>query len=403
MPYTRVDQPVTSPTILTYKDAIDHLVDYSDGLTQEGEQRRIKRAVQQAYRDVAAYHDWRYLQAHKRISLDAYYATGTVVYTHATKSLVLTSGTWPTWAADGCLKIGTAFPVYKVASRTSNSTIVLATDFNPGANVASTTYTLFRTQYPLPADMVRLDEINDEEGWWGSTYVSPNDWLNLERHNFQSASSFLWTIMGASGYIGQSAVYIWGYPTTAKTLDFIYTRRPRPLKLNGYDTYSSYNSGQTLSTGAVSTTTVGFTGLTTKADMIGAVIRLARSGATAPPEGQEGSNPWLMQKMITATPTSSTVTVDSALEYAKESTHFSISDPVDLPEYLLNPFYRRMEYQWNLKVRPEKAALSKAAFDEAILQAMAQDAMTPEIKALMPGWTAIHSPLWSLSEGNVSL
>lgn len=97
-------------------------------------------------------HRWSFLRPTATITTQAPYSTGTIDYDHADSTnfeITLTSGTWPSWAADGSITItGTT---YAIATRTSDSIIVLADGDNPGADIASgTSYSLSRQNMDLP-------------------------------------------------------------------------------------------------------------------------------------------------------------------------------------------------------------------------------------------------------------
>lgn len=92
-------------------------------------------------------HVWSFLQPTlASIEVHAAYETGTVAV--STKTVTLTSGTWPTWAAKGELYVDGGW--YTVASRTSNTVIVL--DYSAGTIAAGTEYSLVQREYALPDD-----------------------------------------------------------------------------------------------------------------------------------------------------------------------------------------------------------------------------------------------------------
>lgn len=398
MGYQRYSATVNYPVLHTYRDVLEHLQDYTGGLPQEVETRRGRGVIQEAYRDIAAFHKWKYFRAQRRVLLNESYATGTVAYDHtggASERLVtLTDGTFPDWARYGTMLIGSSNAVYKVATRESNTTATLDESLNPGQDIAAgATFTIYRSRYPLPNDIIHLWAVNDENGWWSNGWVAPDDWMQLERHDSTSdASGFHWTIMGDPDNYGSLSLFVWPYPNDDYlTLDYICTRRPRRLVYDGYSLYSSSTSGQTISTFSAAATTTTLTGFTLSNEAIGSVIRFARSGASAPPDGANGPNPFLMQKVVRLITTAgSIVTFDSAAEYANASTHFAISDPVDLPEYLLNAFYRRVELLWCLRFRKDMVALAQSAWDEAIRYALSQDAVAPALDSLMQGWQPFY-------------
>lgn len=91
-------------------------------------------------------HSWSFLKPRISMSFNAPYSTGTVGI--ASGTVTLASGTWPSWAADGYLVVEDVG--YTVASRTSNSVIVL--DDTSVTVSSGAEYTLQQWQYTLPDD-----------------------------------------------------------------------------------------------------------------------------------------------------------------------------------------------------------------------------------------------------------
>ena len=82
--------------------------------------------------------------------------------------------------------------------------------------------------------------------------------------------------MGAPDLYGAMAVCLEGYPASAESLDFIYTRRPRRLLFDGYDRYSSDDGATTVS--AASGTSVTVDSLSDQGTKLNnALIRLSNS------------------------------------------------------------------------------------------------------------------------------
>ena len=91
-------------------------------------------------------YQWRWLEKHHAISVDAKYTTGTITVSGGT--ITLAGGTWPTWLTDGFIRV--SGHVLFVTVRTSDT---LATASNTALSVAGgTTYELYRYRYSLPSD-----------------------------------------------------------------------------------------------------------------------------------------------------------------------------------------------------------------------------------------------------------
>ena len=357
--------------IFTYKDAIDHVVDFL-GANVGGEvSRTARRAVMSAYRALTMAHRWTYFYQRGRISSVAKYSTGTISYDHTGGSnermVTLTGGTWPTWSNYGAIKISDI--VHQVASRVSDTIITLSVNSNPGADVAAaTTYTLFRDTYVLPGDFLALDSLVNMSNLLYPSHVHPRDWLSQQRLNASPATPRIFTIMGDPNYFGAMAVAFFPPPDAVYQFDFIYQRRPRPLIID------EYKAGTvTASSGA---TTIAGTGTTWEAKHVGSVIRLSTSTSTAV-TGLVGGNPFATERTITAVGSTTSITVDSAWTETYTGTTYSISDPVDIEEgAMLNAFMRMAEkeaaIERNMK---DKASMMTIAL-QALLEAKAADSRT---------------------------
>lgn len=204
----------------TYAGLVQYLVVSSFGGPQDAEQKDIKQAILRAYDELTTIRDWAYYSVHGRIILQAPYATGTV--TSSGTTVTLTGGTWPSWAASGAyLKVGEE--IARVATRTSDSVIVLDSTLKLKDNVTAQPFTLYRTVYPLPSNFRNLDEPSDEYNWWSGLYITPDEAMKIERVSNSSGTPYHWTIIkdpDSSGW----AIKVIGYPTASDTLDFTYRR-----------------------------------------------------------------------------------------------------------------------------------------------------------------------------------
>lgn len=343
----------------TYRDVIEHLVDWGGGRMNEAEARRPRRAISAAMRKMFFEYPWRYFKDDRRIVLDAPYETGTVAFdvTGGTteRRLTLTDGTWPDWAAYGRILIGTDTVVYKVAERVSSSVLTLDSGAYPQEDIdAGTTYTLFRSDYPL-SNIHRLWSINDESGYWQSAYVPPEEWLTRERNWRTAGKPFYWTIMGGRDFYGSMGIRMSGYPNAVETLDFIATVLPRRLVIDGVGT--AWNTGYVTAASGTSIT-VNSNGL--NSEVIGSIIRLSRNSTI--PTDVEGGNPYIDQRVITGvsvvtgapmgggegTVDITTVTVDDTIDTdgVTFGTGYCVSDPIDLPEHLYDLFLAWAEYEY---------------------------------------------------------
>ena len=125
---------MADPIIYTYADAVDHLITASGGAAQDAEQKDIRLAIANAYRDLTSETDWQWFHKLHRVQLAAPYATGTIQYTHSTRTVALSSGTFPSAMTSDTAKYYRIIinnDVCKVASYTNSTTIVLDSVLNP--------------------------------------------------------------------------------------------------------------------------------------------------------------------------------------------------------------------------------------------------------------------------------
>lgn len=324
---------MAAPFLATYQDLIDELCVSTGGGATSPEQRDVRMACQRAYTHLGDLHNWLFYKRAYRVYLSAAYSTGTITYDHtggSSENLVtLASGTWPSWARNGKLIIGTV--VHDVAERLSDTTITLDPTLNPQADVAAgTSYTLVRTTYDMPFDFKGMFDPQDEDQV-RACYLSPHAWHDLERSLPTQTDTFYWTVMPSPDTYGAWTLKTWGYPSTAETLDFMYQGRPRPIKRSGYET-SSRAGTVTL---AASGNSVTGNSSSFASDMVGSILRVTSSTSTYP-TGFGDLNPWTEQKVITTYTSATSLAVDSNWDSTYTTVLYTVSDPCDVDHSLWN-------------------------------------------------------------------
>lgn len=103
----------------------------------------ILQCIQDGLHYVYTAHDWSFFRPVKDISTTAPYATGTV--TIAAGVVTLTGGTFPSWAADGILKVSNAY--YSISLRNSGTSLTL--DDTSVTVSSATAFQLARPEIPL--------------------------------------------------------------------------------------------------------------------------------------------------------------------------------------------------------------------------------------------------------------
>lgn len=316
--------------IITFEDLMSHLIRGEMSGSRTKGLEWVKEAVVSAYDAVCFRHRWDYYKKEYRIQINAPYSTGTIAYDHtggaSERMVTLTTGTWPSWAQYGRLRISNL--IHDVATRESDTVLTLDSIVNPGADIASgTSYEIYRSVYPLPEDFLGLGAIEMESSQWMTWYISPDEWLRRERFIRSSGSPVCWTIMQNPDKTTDFAVFLDPPPDSAQPFSFIYRRRPRKIRWSGIEQQAR---NYTLSGSAGAATVTTSTAL--PSSMVGSILRISGDilDSSQPPTGLAGSNPFEEQHRIKSI-SSTTVTFDgTTLDNTYSSgTAFLVSDPID--------------------------------------------------------------------------
>ena len=127
----------------------------------------IKDCIRDGLNNLYTAHNWSYFRPVVDLTTTAPYSTGTV--TIVAGVVTLAGGTFPSWAADGMLKIGSNY--YSVATRDSNTQLTL--DDVTVAATAGTTYQLARMEVPLPDAFEAIANDSDLTYYPDQTELSP--------------------------------------------------------------------------------------------------------------------------------------------------------------------------------------------------------------------------------------
>ncbi len=185
----------------------------------------LQQAVNDAVQWVASAKFWEYYKTYGDITINGSYATGTLTLTNASTTVTLATGTWPAWAASGKLVI--AGKVYRVATRSSNAVVLLATAWQ-AASSAGTAYTLCRDEYTLAADLMKFGEVFPGSGWGDLPKESSFDYILRQQSLFPIGEAYPhWFAIHGSG--GTTKVIFYPYPNADELLPYWYYRRPATL------------------------------------------------------------------------------------------------------------------------------------------------------------------------------
>lgn len=358
---------MASVRLTTWKDLIDHLVDWLGANPGAEAHRDARRASLNGLRDLATAHRWSYFYGRGRINTSAPYSAGTIAYTHtgglAERLVTLTGGVWPFWAALGYINIGQIS--YEVATRLSDTKITLSSVSNPGADVAAgASYQLARDTYPLPVDVVSIGMLIRIGGVYPLCWEHPSVWLERQRVYRGPADPRTYCLRGSPDYIGALALSLYPTPDQAYQLDFIYQRQPRQLRIDEYKT-------GTVGTTAGSATVTGV-GTAWSSRLVGTIFRVSRTQDY--PTSPFGANPSVCERIVTAVSSTTAMTLDDTVPESLGSAKYILSDPVDIEEgAMMTALLRGIEFQMAHARRMKDRAQSEQDYTRAILLARETD------------------------------
>lgn len=353
--------------MLTVVDVVRNLIDFIGANPEESPLRDAKRSLLDAYEEIANAHTWNYLKTFGRLNTVAPYSTGTVVYDHtggaSERLLTLTGGTWPTWVGQGdVVRIGDVS--YLVATRVDGTKLTLDSTLNPGADVAATSYLLYRDTFDLPADFRSGKTPIFETGLGGLTYQDPQAYLFNQRAWSGVGWPNIYTIVGSAVNLGRLSIRFSPAPDQAQTLDYLYYRRPRALTvIDQAEGSVSVASGSASLTG---------TGTNWNNSIVGAVLRLS-ADSRAKPTDRIGNNPYSHEARIVSVASTTAAVIDTVVPSDYTNVKLQISDPIDLEGMLLVAFQRMAERNMAINRRHEDKGAILAAADMALRKAREAD------------------------------
>jgi hypothetical protein len=315
---------MASTPITTFHDLVDHLLDHFGGLEEGRNLKMARRAVLSAHRGLPSTYNWRYYYKRGRIYTEAKYDTGTIAYDHTgganEREVKLVSGTWPTNAKRGILRISNID--YHVADRIDGTVITLSVNSNPQKDVASgTSYTWVRDAYPMPIDFQSAADFRtSSKNWTWPTYVTPGEWLDAHKSLEASNNPRIYTFMADPDFVGALSAFFYPPPSSAETFDFIYQKVPLPIRTVEYKT-------GTIS-GASGTTTITGDGTVFHSKHVGSVIRVGTVKNL--PDSLEGLYPFEEERVIVKKVSDTEVTLDEALDTGFTDVKYRISDIIDI-------------------------------------------------------------------------
>lgn len=306
--------------------------------------RDCRQAIDEALRDVVNAHTWSYYYTFGRMNLNLPFSDGTIQFWASDgaypNQMTLTpsaSSGWPSWTADGYLFINNV--VYRVDQVIDDFNITLLPTLAPVVDIpAGTSYQLYQDSYVLPADFIAQDQSLYETCFGALQYVHPRVWLFAHRYIYNIGIPQFYCIDADTKYPNRLVVRFAPIPVDARTLDFIYKRRPRPIL------WQTMSQG-TVTLTAGSSVVIG-TGTAFDQTMAGSVLRVSANSSV--PTWMPGNNPAVFEAVIYSVQSATQLTLQrltpSTVNYT--NTGYIISDPIDIETgSMLNAYLRCCEHK----------------------------------------------------------
>lgn len=376
--------------VVTYQDLVEHLMRQVGAAVLSQEHFRMKAAVADAMEEVSLAAQWKYFRLVGRVILTE---PQTLTVSSATTTAITTSESLPAWAVSGRVYFTLGGVEYDVDHvHAADKTLYLK---HAMPSVPTGTFTLYQASYALPSDLgSRIYEVDDEDGWWGDCYIQPSSWVTFVRHYQTTRTTdgeYRWTIMGDPQQRGGLKFVVWGVPDRVRTFDFVYQRLHRQLRYAGVGAVDSGGT-VTLTNSTSAPTAVAGSGTAFRSDMVGSVLRIGT--AANHPTGNNGLNPYASQEYIDSVTSSTALALESTITSAS-GVKYTISDPIDLPPYLLPLLRRRCEVEY-YRPEPKRFQEAMAAYKDALLDAMERDAMHP-LPSDAGKWSHLPDRFWVTS------
>ena len=329
---------MAAPTLWTYADAVERVL---DRFSQKGtalEYRRAREAVLMAYAELPGKKlgGWSYFKRRLQVVTEASYSTGTVVYTASSRTFTLTGGTFPANAIYGNIRVNDVS--YPIQSRTSGTAVVIRAQGAPAADITSTTFEWYRESYPFPCNWWRMDELVDISDSRGLKYKSPSAALQLQHsYSNQTINRPEWyTIRNDDRFANSVSLILGPPPNTVRTYEAAEYQGGRPLEVFEYATGTAAITADT-------TTVTGTSTVWNATTHLGAVIRLDTSttAPTSPFGNIDGTyNPAAYTRRVVAVASTTSLTLDVAIPETLSGVAYTMSDMIDI-EYtsMLNLFW----------------------------------------------------------------
>lgn len=219
-------------------------------------QTNVKRWINYVQQDLCARWPWSFLYGRETLATIQDYATGTVSLTNGSPTVTGTSTVWTTTQGDGTyfIQFSSANDWYQVASRGSNTSLTMGTNYQLPTTTTNLTYTLRKFFYSLSSS---ADEVLDIRNWNTPVKLIQVDFRTIDLINplVQSTNAPYAYMMYGTDSSGNLVYSPYPFPTDNRLFEFRTRKRPTDMS-GGTDAPSIPNKyAHLLSFGAIA---VGF-------------------------------------------------------------------------------------------------------------------------------------------------
>jgi hypothetical protein len=364
---------MTAP-LLTYRDAYEHLLDVQSqvGKAVGAQERRLRRAVIEAYRLLTTLHDWKYFKRFNGFNTEPPQTLPDAAFDASELTVTLSSGLWPANAKFGVVDFsGVRYPVRRRVSDT-----VVELERGPTADYAGQVIWR-RFRYLLPVDVGEVVTASDTRQNYGLRRVRPEVtfwWTQVINTN---TLPLLYSLVASPDTPARWELWLSGSGDTERHIEYYYFKRHTTLNVD------EVNNGLVSITGDVAT----FSSSVLDANRhVGCVLRVSPDATLPtsqygryeknPSTGVESNvlNPASIEVVITAVNSATEAVIsDSASATSKA---YTISSHIDLnQEGMWEMFLRLCEEQYGIVTRSDTAIrnVDRLTRLEAMRSAMAAD------------------------------
>lgn len=194
----------------------------------------VKRWINIVQQDIAGRWPWPFLQSRESLGTIPDYTTGTAAVSSGGTAVTGTGTTWTATHGDGnyFIQFSGALDWYKVASRSSNTSITLATAYQGTAALTTATFILRKFFYSMSSS---VDRILDIRNWNTPVKLIQTTYgvVDYMRPNPQGTNSVVAYVAFGLDSSGNVQLTPFGFPSDARLLEIRFLKRLTDLSASG--------------------------------------------------------------------------------------------------------------------------------------------------------------------------